>query len=213
MARGEHRLLLAYATALRAARRRLAEDPTAIDTIEKIAALPALPVPQEPAIAFGPPAPPVGAAALASTAPLDIQAIISKGLPFARPADPAAASRALPRVASAPHLSTGTSMSLDFRAAAPLPFASRPDEPRAAHEGGSAPRSPPMSFEQYVAFCAEMTVFPARVDEILARARVPRSSLAELHAAWRERLAADAELTGRWHPLYAHYQAWFSKPP
>jgi hypothetical protein len=45
------------------------------------------------------------------------------------------------------------------------------------------------------------------------RAGVRSMQLAALHATWRERMAADAALTARWHPLYAHYQAWFSKLP
>jgi hypothetical protein len=249
MARGEHRWLLAYAAALRATGRRLAEDPQAIEKIEEIADLPVddtraalrtdapafaetspAAVPHEPAITPspllsplpGPPAhpvtnaeaprPPVHLAALASTAPLDIQGLISKGLPFARSL---AGVPGPSPVVKTPRAPTGTLMNIEVRAAAPTPFTSRPGaaaEPAVAREGASS-QVPPLSFEQYVALCAEMTVFPARVDEILARAGVPRSALAELHATWRERLAADAELTGRWHPLYAHYQAWFGKTP
>ena len=216
MARGEHRLLLAYAAAVQAARQRLATDPEAISKIEKVATGND---PREPPITTEGvpplrPIQPVGAAALASTAPLDVQAILSRGLPFARSLDPAAAVGGFPPAVRVPRTPTGTKVKIETRAAAALPFAPGPGaSAEAGAAGGAAPRDPEMSLEQYVALCAEITVFPARAEAILARASIPQSALAGLHAAWRERFAADAALAGRWHVLYAHYQSWFAKTP
>ena len=210
IARGEHRLLLAYAAAIRSVRRRLAKEP---DAIEQIAA--ASPhAPEAPAVVWTPPSAPVGAAALAATAPVDLHAVLAKVMPFA--AGLSAASVPTAPGASPPRVPTGTLMDLQGQPGASPPVGARTQvlgAPEAATRGSAVSALPALTFEQYVALCAEMAVFPSRVDEILMRARVPLFQLAVLHATWRERMAADAALAERWNPLYAHYRAWFSKPP
>jgi len=84
-----------------------------------------------------------------------------------------------------------------------------------AHEAG-ADLPPPlaaMTVEHYAALCAETAAHPGWVEDIHRRYQVADSrQRAALDQAWKERMAADAELerTWRWH--LDRYQEWAKKP-
>jgi hypothetical protein len=75
----------------------------------------------------------------------------------------------------------------------------------------AATASAPLTFEQYVALCAELTVFPDRSALIAARAGLTEPAMSTLHAEWRVRFASDADLMQQWHQLYPYYCDWYAK--
>lgn len=202
-ARGEHELLLAYAEEFRAVERRLTEDPPVFATPEPWQ--PVEPLALAPTAApLSPPPPPAVSMPVCMTGPVDLDAILAGRLPFQPSSAPPTVAVPSPLAVKKPQRSSGTLLDRKAPPAPPLPF------PGAAPGDNTAP-APELTFEQYVALCSELTVSPSRTNEILAKARVAPAALAALHASWRDRMAGDAQLTGRWRALYAHYVEWFSK--
>jgi hypothetical protein len=70
--------------------------------------------------------------------------------------------------------------------------------------------APPLTVEQYAAFCAELTVLPGRAADLHKKYGIadPAARRA-LDDGFAERFHVDPELRRRWGALVAHYESWY----
>jgi len=69
-----------------------------------------------------------------------------------------------------------------------------------------------LSLEQYAAYCAELTVFPDRTEQIHEKYGLASADArAALSAAFAQRFGADPILQRRWRALVVHYGDWYRR--
>ncbi len=104
--------------------------------------------------------------------------------------------------------------SLPFQASRTNP-GSRPETPAPIPEGKpearAMPAFPDLSLDQYAALCAERDNAPERVQELLARYRIPAEAGTAFFAVWKSRLANDPSLGANYSQAYARYASWFAQ--
>ncbi|WP_437956179.1 hypothetical protein WME76_32645 [Sorangium sp. So ce119] len=189
-------------------------------------------VPRGPALPFagasagrGDSMPPVVQAppALAGTAPLPDDVPRGPALPFAaaepgRPSPLAMPGPAKPAVNRAPEALTGTSLSLAIPRGPALPFAKEPSggtpgsgrAPASASPGSPLPPLPRLTLEQHASLTLELVVEPGKQEEILRRYGISVGEKMQLDAHFRQRLAEDRSLVGRWNEAYRAHHARFT---
>lgn len=77
-----------------------------------------------------------------------------------------------------------------------------------------AESAPPMSLEQYAAFCAELAVFPAHAVSIHLRYGLASADARKaLDEVFARRFGVDPSQQRRWQALVVHYGDWYRRQP
>jgi hypothetical protein len=87
-----------------------------------------------------------------------------------------------------------------------LPFGRRAAQ--ASVSGGEAASEPGLTLEQHASLCTEIAFRPDRAAETLARYGLTPEVKAEMDAVFKARMAADAEVRGRWYRASETYLMW-----
>jgi hypothetical protein len=89
-----------------------------------------------------------------------------------------------------------------------VPAATSPTDTARGSAGNPALR---LTLEQYASLCAEIVVFPQRVEAIFLRyGLISQKERLAVDLAWQERLRRNATEYHEWQVLYQHYQAYWA---